>query len=54
MVGLAYLSTFVFAFNSVGLVLYAGQLALGLDEEADKQTKKGETLVAKKESNGEK
>ncbi|GAQ79485.1 hypothetical protein KFL_000310350 [Klebsormidium nitens] len=52
-VGLAYLSTFVFAFNSVGLVLYAGQLALGLDEEGDKQPKKKEALVAEKESKGE-
>lgn len=47
MVGLAYLSTFVFAFNSVGLTLYAGQLAFGLDDDT-KETSKSKGLATDK------
>lgn len=32
--GLCYLATFVFGANSVGLILYAGQLALGSFDES--------------------
>lgn len=49
MVGLSYLSTFVFGFNSIGLVLYAGQLALGLDEDSEKKTSTNEVPPAKDE-----
>ncbi|KAL5564315.1 hypothetical protein UlMin_027479 [Ulmus minor] len=54
--GLCYLATFVFGINSVGLFLYAGQLAINsfMEESSDKETEsKGKESVSSSNSTAE-
>lgn len=55
--GLCYLATFVFGINSVGLVLYAGQLAINssAEESKEKETEnmKGEDKLGSVDSTSE-
>lgn len=45
--GICYLATFVFGINSVGLILYSGQLALNsfMGDSTSQETKNGEVQL---------